>query len=341
MLYPKPLSEKSLAKMYSEANINEEKSEFLHKFFLAAANLYGTIVLRDLWDILKQIAEQYGMTGIKRKDLIAFSSIVRRETQPYYVYEIDELYAAEKRSELGREIVHKSIVKAGFDKKAWYYALVEMQGDKPYYIPKDMLSYAAQKTTAAEDLLLRFLKRLKVTARKAKTPGGKTVACEHVGETLGSFSFRNSDEDYEYCYFNGELDWHPSKNERAVQELLERTGCSEAEKIFRRYKEECNIGAFSPAHSLEAVFEELCEVGVQLSDKEFNKLTNLLVQFNNVSRLWCNCGWSPSELSELESRTGPTSISLGPGILKMIEEGKLDREEIEAELRRRGITLIE
>ncbi len=341
MSYPKPLSEKSLAKMYREANIDEEKSEFLHKLFLASANLYGVIALRDLWEILKKIAEQYGMTGVKRKDLIAFSSIARREDLPYYVYEIDELYSEEQRSELDREIVHKSIMRAGFSKKAWYYALVKEQGSKPCYIPQDLLSYATSKVSAAEDLLLRFLKRLKVTARKAKTPSGNTVACEHVGETLGSFSFRNSDEDYEYCYFNGELDWHPTRNERAVQELLERTGCSEAEKILRRYKEECNIGAFSPDCSLEAVFKELCEVGVELSDKEFNKLTNLLVQFNNVSRLWCNRGWSPNELSELGSRTEPTSISLGPGILKMIEEGKLDRDEIEAELRRRGITLIE
>ena len=35
MAYPKPLSEKTLARMYREANIDEEKSEFLHKLFLA------------------------------------------------------------------------------------------------------------------------------------------------------------------------------------------------------------------------------------------------------------------------------------------------------------------
>ena len=168
MAYPKPLSEKSLIKMYHEANLDEEKSSFLHQFFLSAANLYGIAVLRDLWDILKEIAPQYGVNGIKRKDLIAFSSIVRREDVPYYIYEIDELYSGEKRSTLDREIVHKSLVRSGYSKMAWYYNLADAQADTPYYIPKDFLTYAAASATREETLLLRFLKRLKVTAKESE-----------------------------------------------------------------------------------------------------------------------------------------------------------------------------
>ena len=44
MAYPKPLSEKSLQKMYLQSGINEVKSHFLHQLFKAAANLYGSVL---------------------------------------------------------------------------------------------------------------------------------------------------------------------------------------------------------------------------------------------------------------------------------------------------------
>ncbi len=339
MSYPKPLSEKSLAKMYREANIDERKSVFLHKLFLASANLYGVVVLRDLWEILKEIANQYGMEELKRKDLIAFSSIARREDLPYYIYEIDELYSEEKRTDLSREIVHKSLIKSGFGKNAWYYDLVETQSNKPYFIPQDLLSFAVPDTTREEAELLSFLKGLKVTAKEAEDSYGRKFTCNHTGEFLGDFSFRNSDENYEYKLFSGEYKDHPSKNEKALQELVERTGCSEAEKIFRMYKQNCNIGDRNPSYSTQRVLEELNEVGVQLSAKQFGKLTELLMQFNNNSNLWCNRGWTPNELAKCTPRMAPTSVSLGPGIKQAIADGKINREDLESELTKRGIVL--
>lgn len=331
MAYPKPLSEKSLAKMYREANIDERKSDFLHRFFLASANLYGVVVLRDMWEILKEISEQYGMSGIKRKDLTAFSSIARRENVPYYVYEIDELYSAEKRAELDREIVHRSIARSGFGKMNWYYSLVDAQANKAYYIPKDFLAYVTPPVIQEESKLLSFLKKLKVTAKEAEDRYGKKFTCEHVGETLGSFSFRNSDEQFKFKFFSGEYKEHPSKNEKALQELVERTSRSEAEKILRKYKEECNMGSLGPSHSLERIFDELNEVGVVLSEKQFTKLTDLLMQFSNNSHLWCNRGWTPLELSKQISKRGPLSISFGPGIQQAIAEGNISRGSAEAQ----------
>ena len=46
--------------------------------------------------------------GIHRRDFIAFSSIVRREVQPYWVYEIEELYTEEPHNDLDRHIVSKN-----------------------------------------------------------------------------------------------------------------------------------------------------------------------------------------------------------------------------------------
>lgn len=341
MSYPKPLSEKSLAKMYREANIDESKSTFFHRLFLASANLYGVVVLRDLWEILKEIAAQYGMEDPKRKDLIAFSSIARRENLPYYIYEIDELYSEENRTDLSREIVHKSLIKSGFGKNAWYYDLVETQGNKPYFIPRDLLSFAMPDTTREETELLSFLKGLKVTAKESENRYGRKFICEHTDEFLGDFSFRNSVENYEYKLFSGEYKDHPSKNEKALQELVERTSCSEAEKIFRMYKQNCNVGDCNPSYNTQRVLEELNKVGVQLSKKQFDKLTELLMQFNNNSNLWCNRGWTPNELVKCAPRMGVTSVFLGTGIKQAIADGKISQEELESELTKCGIVLVE
>jgi hypothetical protein len=49
MTYPKPLSEKSLRKLYAEAGITDIESEFLHALFQSCANLYGVISVQDIY----------------------------------------------------------------------------------------------------------------------------------------------------------------------------------------------------------------------------------------------------------------------------------------------------
>ena len=92
MSYPKPLSQKTLDKMYKESGLSKEKIEFLGKLFDGAAALYGIITLKDLWNVYKEYAEIVPAIRLHRKDIIAFSSIARREEHDYYIYEIDELY---------------------------------------------------------------------------------------------------------------------------------------------------------------------------------------------------------------------------------------------------------
>ena len=341
MAYPKPLSEKSLAKMYRDANLDERKSAFLHQFFQAAANLYGAAVMADLWEILKAIAGQYGMTDLKRKDLIAFSSIARRENVPYHVYEVDELYSEEKRAMLDRIIVHKSLVRVGYGKMIAFYELAELQSEHTFYIPEDFLSYVEPKPTPAEIQLLEFLKNLKVTASEYVNSYGRKYVCTHVGETLESFSFRNAMETSEYEWYSGENPQHKIRNERQLQELDARTSGSEAEKILRSYKENRNLGYFPPARDIQAVSDELSEVGVQLTDQQFSDLVELLMLVNNTSHLWHNYGWAPVDLARQHPIKVPTSVSFGPGIRQAFAEGKLSREEIEEECRKRGIKIVE
>jgi hypothetical protein len=60
---------------------------------------------------------------LRRKDLLAFSSIVRREEQPYYVFEAQEIFDDDSRSELDRFIVSKELVGVGYGKYGllWFF----------------------------------------------------------------------------------------------------------------------------------------------------------------------------------------------------------------------------
>lgn len=85
MSYPKPLSEKSLNRLYMQAGLSTETCAFLHSLFAACANLYGTIALRDVWSVYQELKSD--VPRIHRRDLIAFSSYnnnygLRRGSQP-------------------------------------------------------------------------------------------------------------------------------------------------------------------------------------------------------------------------------------------------------------------
>ena len=107
-----------------------ETCAFLHPLFAACANLYGTIALRDVWSVYQELKSD--VPRIHRRDLIAFSSIVRREVQPYRVYEIEELYTEEPHNDLDRHIVSKELIGAGYGKMFSFYALMDERDDRPY-----------------------------------------------------------------------------------------------------------------------------------------------------------------------------------------------------------------
>ena len=82
MPYPKPLSPKSIEKLYRESGFAQEKIHFLHDFFSACVNLYGAISLRNAWVVYRKLES---VPRIQRKELFVFASIARREKQPYFV----------------------------------------------------------------------------------------------------------------------------------------------------------------------------------------------------------------------------------------------------------------
>ena len=232
MSYPKPLSEKSLNRLYMQAGLSTETCAFLHPLFAACANLYGTIALRDVWSVYQELKSD--VPRIHRRDLIAFSAIVRREVQPYRVYEIEELYTEEPHNDLDRHIVSKELIGAGYGKMFSFYALMDERDDRPYCVPDDFLSYAEPTASVEEKSLAVFIGNLKSTAMECAPKQRKTYPNENRGKKLNEFSFLNLNERFNLDYYK--------KVPATYSALLAEYSGTEAEKIMRFHRRAENVG---------------------------------------------------------------------------------------------------
>ena len=256
MSYPKPLSEKSLNRLYMQAGLSTETCAFLHSLFAACANLYGTIALRDVWSVYQELKSD--VPRIHRRDLIAFSSIVRREVQPYWVYEIEELYTEEPHNDLDRHIVSKELIGAGYGKMFSFYALMDERDDRPYCVPDDFLSYAEPTASVEEKSLADFIGNLKSTAMECAPKQRKTYPNENRGKKLNEFSFLNLNERFNLDYYK--------KVPATYSALLAEYSGTEAEKIMRFHQRAENVGHLRTTDMIQNVLIELCEVGVRLTE---------------------------------------------------------------------------
>lgn len=318
MSYPKPLSEKSLERLYTQAGLSTEACDFLHSLFAACANLYGAIALRDVWSVYQELKS--GAPRIHRRDLIAFSAIVRREVQPYRVYEIEELYTEEPHNDLDRHIVSKELIGAGYGKMFSFYALMDELGNQPYCVPEYFLSYAVPPASAEESVLSNFIGNLKSTAKECAPKQRKTYPNENRGKKLSEFSFLNLDEQFNLEYYK--------KVPATYSALLEEYSGTESEKIMRSYRRTENIGYLRTTDMIQNVLIELCEVGVRLTETQHSTLMRLMMQYHNGSRLWCLRGWTPNELAAMHGNTGAPSISFVPGIQEAFADGTMDKNEL-------------
>ena len=326
MSYPKPLSEKSLNRLYMQAGLSTEACDFLHSLFAACANLYGAIALRDVWSVYQELKS--GAPRIHRRDLIAFSAIVRREVQPYRVYEIEELYTEEPHNDLDRHIVSKELIGAGYGKMFSFYALMDELGDQLYCVPEYFLSYAVPSASAEESVLSNFIGNLKSTAKECAPKQRKTYPNENRGKKLSEFSFLNLNEQFNLEYYKKVPATHSA--------LLEEYSGTEVEKIMRSYRRTENIGYLRTTDMIQNVLIELCEVGVRLTEKQQDTLMRLMMQYHNGSRLWCLRGWTPNELAAMHGNTGAPSISFGPGIQEAFADGTMDKNELVRKIKELG-----
>lgn len=330
MSYPKPLSEKSLERLYRESGLTMEAKSFLHDFFASCANLYGAITLRHVWKIYQELKDD--APKLRRKDLMSFASIVRREEQPYYIFEVNELFDEDAANELDRHIVSKELVSVGYGRFHFFYSLMEQIDDKPYCIPDDFLSYASPVPSKQETNLLHFLSNLKSVSDECVPKFGKSVPNEHKGMKLGDFSFLNSDERFE-------LEWQKRPSAKAA--FLADCSGTVAEKILRFYKRGENIGRASLANTLQWIVNELEEVGVKMTKEKIERLLHLTTDYHNNSRLWNLSGWKPCELAAMYRGNRPAAITFGPGLQKAFADGVIDRDELVGKMQEMGLQVLE
>ena len=330
MAYPKPLSKKKLDSLYLQSGLKEKQIEFLHQFFQACVNLYGAIELQDVWTIYPQIRDT--CPKIMKKDIITFSSVVRREEQPYYVFEIEELYSEEPHRDSQRHLVSKELVGSGYGKFVWFYDLMENLSPHPYYIPDDFLSYASPDTEPAQKELLSFLENLRSTAKQCVPPHGEPYTNENKGKRLKEFSFLSSDEKFDLSYY--------SKKPAIINEIMQKNQCSAAEKLCRRFCFRENVNCLETTELIGFIFEDLWEMGVLLTEQQSEKLLKLLTNVHNHCRKWCMCGWSPSDLAS-KSRPQINTISFGSGLKKAFEDGSIDKNELINYLIKQGFRINE
>ena len=341
----KPLSPKTLEKKYAELGFSQEKLDLLHDYFLCFSNLYGVISVGEAWNTFRHYE---GINQLHKKDFIAFSGIVQREPgHPYTVLELKEVYTEETTEDPAeRLIVNNRLIGSGYGKYTLLYNTVDRQQDKPFYLPAERSSFLAN----VEDRfflspdgkqMVRFLGKLKTDGRYRDFNGkprgdildldGNPVA----GKCLSDFICYTQDEQSDIDYFKSD-----AKKEKLRQKYrttaLDKVLCY----IFRNIQTGGVLPNESPAESMQFLTEFLSrDLGVLLTRAQTERFCELYIGLNNHSHLWQNCGWRPDELRRGTASGMPDTLSIGPNLKRLFEEGKMDRKEFEQELRKLGIEL--
>ena len=333
---------KSLEKRYRDAGISESKIQFLKDLCLSCMNLYGAIHAEQLWSVYKELSEKTAVPKIQRKELYTALGIFRREDLPYYVFEVDEVYTEEPRTDKYRLLTSKKLVRSGYGKFMWVYQLVENALDKPYYVPVDLLEYKEPVRDERKMKLTAWLSELSCTQTEFETRYGKTFPCIYTGKKLGEFSFISREDDFDLRYQRGEIEGHKGNAKYADELEAELNSMTAAERLVRDYTWRSHLGAVKPADSLKYFMDDLTEMGVVLTEDQANHLMQSLMDYHNHLHLWCNCGWTPSEMAGKIFGSGQVlpQIRFGPGMEKAFSDGSLDREELVRKLKEMGLDVL-
>ena len=168
MVYPKPLSEKSLKKKYLEAEISDEEQVLFHRLFDACAALYGLLTVQEAYDLYEGYRKKNNHQKINKAKLLAFTDIARREELPYYVYEMKEVFDEETEKKEDRLLIRRELVTNGMNRFHNVYSISEKGSQYPPYVPEDLFAPVEDYISLAEIKLQSYLDNLVSDAKEIK-----------------------------------------------------------------------------------------------------------------------------------------------------------------------------
>ena len=135
--FPETYTRRQLNALYREIPLSDTTSRLLRKYFNAAANLYGIILLKKLYRIILS----QNRNPVSEEQFRAFAEIAKHECEDYYILASEDLHTDGNKTDLMEyEVIDTTLLDEDLDA---YLTLKQMQQDKPYYIPdkKTFLAY--------------------------------------------------------------------------------------------------------------------------------------------------------------------------------------------------------
>jgi len=342
MSYPKPLSEKSISRLYNEAGITEKQIVFLRRFFTACANLYGVIMAEDAWDVYRELSSKTETVRLHRKDMYAALGVLRRELVPFYVFEADEVFSEEERTDKYRVIALRELISPGYGKFADMYCVMDNAGNKPFFVPPNLLDYVTMPENKYEHELLDMLGRMKCTLSEYEDDLGNKHQCKYKGKRLSDFSYIGNYEEFRLKRLRGEIEGCKGNGKKAAEYEAKLNSITAAQYLVDGLKRHSSVGNVLISHSIKYFFDNLNKMGVSFSgEKQVNTVIQAVDNMHNNQHLWCNHGWTPRELSAQMPSRGVPTMSFGPGIQQTFADGTMDKDEFISKLKEMGFVVTE
>lgn len=264
---------------------DDDKASALQSFFCfcSYAYAYGLIYLEDAWEVATKkkrctAKSPFFSEIFSKRDFYDFAESMRRLNKLHLILSVDEIYDGDKGDNPSNQymIIDKSLLKQGVAR----YDLVRLLDLRQTDIRK-AIGYNPNVDDDDEDELPG--QYLIVDDSEVTDEATELLLCfENLllpnGTRLG--------DDYRNVEGIEERFWESSCFDSSLPDVNQST----AVKLFAHYMLDCHVGMKDGIDFIELLLDQL---GISLDANIREKMSAILSQYP----LWCNCGYSASELS--------------------------------------------